>query len=148
MIYGTMTKALEYSKAGKIDEWMQLFLRNDGDNIGLADGLLKEPRIYLPIREIPAALLDKIKSGAPEYLEDQDSIDYFFYIVDKMKAAGDTWDTPPLIVMYDENGFYVCDGRHRLEYYRQLKQDNIPVALWVTGEKNYNELIDILNKNQ
>ncbi|MDE5950855.1 MAG: hypothetical protein K2H12_04660, partial [Acetatifactor sp.] len=117
MKYGTYTIAREYDDRGKIDEWMQLFLRNDGHNLALADGLLKQERRYIGIRRIPLSLLAEIKSGAPEYLHDQDSIDYFFQVVDQMKQDYENWDTPPLIVEYGENGFHVDDGRHRLEMY-------------------------------
>lgn len=134
MKYGTYTIAREYDDRGRIDEWMQLFLRNDGHNLALADGLLQEERRYIGIRRIPLSLLKEIKSGAPEYLHDQDSIDYFFQVVDRMKQDYENWDTPPLIVEYGENGFYVADGRHRLELYRQMGITHAPAALWTTGE--------------
>lgn len=134
MKYGTYTIAREYDARGKIDEWMQLFLRNDGHNLELADGLLLKERRYIGIRRIPLSLLEGIKSGAPEYLHDQDSIDYFFQVVDRMKQDYENWDTPPLIVEYGENGFYVADGRHRLELYRQMGITHVPAALWTTGE--------------
>ena len=144
MKYGTYAIAREYDAQGKIDEWMQLFLRNDGHNLALADGLLKEERCYIGLRRIPLSLLQKVKSGAPEYLHDQDSIDYFFQVVDRMKQAYDGWDTPPLIVEYGENGFYVADGRHRLEMYRQLGITHAQAALWTTGERMRDELLEVL----
>lgn len=140
MIYGTLSKAKEFAKVGEIDRWLQLFLRGDGKNIALADGLLKEERHYLGPLEIPISLLNSVKSGTPEYLHDQDSIDYFFYIVDKMKENFERWDAPPLIVEYVDNDFKVNDGRHRLEMYRQLKVENIMVVLWTTGDENYKKL--------
>jgi hypothetical protein len=39
MMYGSTKCAMEYAQRGAIDEWIQLFLRNDGKNIALADGL-------------------------------------------------------------------------------------------------------------
>lgn len=144
MKYGTYTIAREYDTQGKIDEWMQLFLRNDGHNTALADGLLKEERFYIGLRRIPLSLLEGIKSGAPEYLHDQDSIDYFFEIVDRMKESSGGWDIPPLIVEYGANGFYVADGRHRLEMYRQMGMTHAAAALWTTGEQKREELLRIL----
>lgn len=144
MKYGTYAMAREYDAMGKIDEWMQLFLRNDGHNIALADGLLLEQRCYLGLRRIPLSLLNAVKSGAPEYLRDQNDIQYFFEVVDRMKQAYGDWDTPPLIVEYGENGFYVADGRHRLEMYRQLGITYIQAALWTTGERMRDELIGLL----
>ena len=43
-----------------------MFLRNDGNNIALADGLLKETRLYTGIIDLYIKLLNNIKSGAPE----------------------------------------------------------------------------------
>ena len=40
MNYGTLTLARQYNDAGQIKEWLKLFLRNDGKNIALAEGLL------------------------------------------------------------------------------------------------------------
>lgn len=144
MNYGTYTIAREYDERGKIDEWMQLFLRNDGNNLALADGLLLEERCYIGLRRIPLSLLEGIKSGAPEYLHDQDSIDYFFHIVDQMKQVYNGWDIPPLIVEYGEKGFHVADGRHRLEMYRQMGITCAPAALWTTGEQMRDKLLKLL----
>lgn len=46
MIYGTLQAAVEYEDRGCIEEWLQLFLREDGHNVALADGLLLEPRQF------------------------------------------------------------------------------------------------------
>ncbi|MDE7299326.1 MAG: hypothetical protein K2N94_10940 [Lachnospiraceae bacterium] len=144
MIYGTCSAAREYEERGKISEWLQLFLRNDGHNTALADGLLQEERCYIGLKMLPLFLLDQIKSGAPEYLNDQDSIDYFFLVVDRMKQAYGNWDIPPLIVEYGENGFYVNDGRHRLEMYRQLGIPEAPAVLWTTGTRLRDQLLELL----
>lgn len=145
MKFGSYTIAREYDERGEIDRWMQLFLRADGKNPALAEGLLKEERFYIGLREIPLSLLEGIKSGAPEYLHDQDSIDYFFDVVDRMKQAHGSWDIPPLIVEYGEKGFYVADGRHRLEMYRQLGITRAPAALWTTGARRRDELLKLLD---
>ncbi|MBB3131368.1 hypothetical protein FHS19_006088 [Paenibacillus rhizosphaerae] len=47
MIYGSTQCAIEYAQRDAIDEWIQLFLRNDGDNVALADGLLEKKRYYI-----------------------------------------------------------------------------------------------------
>ena len=112
MKYGNMDVAIEYCKRGKTEEWVQLFLRNDGNNIVLADGLLKETRLYTEIIDFDIKLLDNIKPGPPEYLSQKNDIDYFFYKVDSMKNDMEGWNPPPLIIEYRSNGtFYVCDCR-------------------------------------
>lgn len=145
MRYGTFEKAKEYSDAGRIAEWLQLFLRSDGKNTALADGLLEGPRFYLPIQEIPLRILENIKSGAPEYLKAENDIEYFFHVVQNMKDSMAAWAPPPLIIEFrDDSSFYVCDGRHRLEMYRQLGKPSAPAILWTTSESNLAKLKGIL----
>lgn len=145
MVYGTLEKAKEYSDLDKIDEWVQLFLRNDGKNIALADGLLKEPRFYLSIQEIPIHILDNIKIGAPEYLTKESDIEYFYSVVQNMKNSIKNWNPPPIIIEFkDDYSFYVCDGRHRLELFRQLGNKYVPAIIWTTGEKNLEKLRGLL----
>ena len=137
MIYGTLTLARLYAKEGRIDEWLQDFLRADGKNLALADGLLKEERFYFGLREVPITLFADIKAGVPEYLHAANDIQYFFYVVDRMKESlADGWDAPPLIVEYVYGRFQVDDGRHRLETYRQLGVDKVWSVIWTTGEEN------------
>lgn len=46
MKYGSTRCAKEYAEEDALAEWIQCFLRNDGKNIALADGLLLEKRYY------------------------------------------------------------------------------------------------------
>ena len=148
MIYGTLTLAKQYDKDGKINEWMQDFLREDGKNLALADGLLLEERHYFGLCEIPIALFSDVKSGAPEYLHAENDIEYFFHVVEQMKESlADGWDAPPLIVEYVYGKFQVDDGRHRLETYRQLGVERVWAAVWTTGEENKKTVEKILEEN-
>ena len=85
-----------------------------------------------------------IKEGAPEYLVSENDIDYFFWIVENMKHCIEDWDVPPLIVEYRDDKFFVNDGRHRLEMYRQLGVKVVDVVLWTTGEENKRKLLEVL----
>lgn len=135
MIYGTLQVAMEYANRGCIEEWLQLFLRSDGHNVTLADGLLLEPRQYWGPVEIELKTLDEIPSGAPEYLTKDEDIAYFFEVVDRMKDAYGEWDSPPLILEHSLGGIRVNDGRHRLEMYRQLGISKAWAVCWKTREK-------------
>ncbi len=144
MKYGTLTQAKLYQDNGKIEEWLQLFLRNDGKNIALADGLLLEKREYLGLLKLNMPCFKDIKEGAPEYLSAENDIEYFFWIVENMKNSMEDWDVPPLIVEYREDKFVVNDGRHRLEMYRQLGVEVVDAVLWTTGEENKKKLLEVL----
>lgn len=144
MKYGTLTQAKWYHDKGKIEEWLQLFLRNDGKNIALADGLLLEKREYLGLVKLDMSYLKDVEQGAPEYLNRENDIAYFFWIVEKMRNNYKGWDVPPLIVEFRNNRFFVNDGRHRLEMYRQLGVEAVDVVLWTTGEENRKKLLGVL----
>lgn len=144
MKYGTLTQARQYNDEGKIEEWLQLFLRNDGKNMALADGLLLEKREYLGLMKLNISFLEDIKQGAPEYLTKANDIELFFWIVENMKNSLEDWDVPPLIVEFRDSKFCVNDGRHRLEMFRQLDVEVIDVVLWTTGEENLNKLREVL----
>lgn len=139
--YGTLEISKEYLDKNQLEDWIQLFLRNDGHNVALADGLLKEERCYTGIVDFDLNLLENIKAGAPEYLIRENDIEYFFAIVNEMNEASDSWNPPPLIIEYRVDGsFHVCDGRHRLEMYRQKNVKTVPAIVWTTGEENFVKL--------
>lgn len=139
--YGTLEISKEYLDKNQLEDWIQLFLRNDGHNVALADGLLKEERCYTGIVDFDLNLLENIKAGAPEYLIRENDIEYFFAIVNEMNEALGSWNPPPLIIEYREDGsFYVCDGRHRLEMYRQKNVKTVPAIVWTTGKENFVKL--------
>jgi len=145
MKYGTLTQAKYYHDNGKIDEWLQLFLRNDGKNLALADGLLLEEREYLGLIKLNMSYFKNVKAGTPEYLTQENDIEYFFWIVDHMKSDFGNWDVPPLIVEFRDDDFHVNDGRHRLEMYRQMGIEEVNVVLWTTGDENKEKLQAILD---
>ncbi len=101
--YGTMESAKEYCNRGKVEEWIQLFWRNDGHNIALADGLLKEKRYYTDIVDFDMDLLCDIQVGAPDYLKKENDKVFFFYIVEQMKENMKEWNPPPIIIEYQGN---------------------------------------------
>jgi hypothetical protein len=141
MKYGSTKYAMEYAKRGAIDEWIQCFLRNDGKNIALADGLLREKRYYIgPI--ITDISEFGVEEGAPSYLTEANDITWFFHVVDKMKEAYIEWDMPPLIVNYSNGKYEINDGRHRNEALRQMKIKRAPVIFWTSSENDHRYIMD------
>ncbi|MFC5703240.1 ParB N-terminal domain-containing protein [Cohnella faecalis] len=141
MKYGSTKIAMAYAERGAIAEWIQLFLRNDGKNVALADGLLLEQRYYIgPIITDISAF--GIEEGAPSYLTDVNDIAWFFHVVDRMKEMIGDWDMPPLIVQYDEDQYEINDGRHRNEALRQLKITNAPVVFWMSSEEDHRFIVE------
>lgn len=70
---------------------------------------------------------------------------FFFSHVNEMMNAVDNWNPPPLIIEYKDDGsFYVCDGRHRLEMFRQKEAKSAPAIVWATGKENFDRLQEII----
>lgn len=145
MKYGNNQLALEYAERGAIDDWVQLFLRNDGKNIALADGLLLEQSYYTGPVITDISLFD-IEEGAPSYLTDANDIAWFFHVVDRMKEALGNWDMPPLIVQYDAGQYEICDGRHRNEALRQMNIKHAPVIFWTSAEEDHRYIIEHIRR--
>jgi hypothetical protein len=146
MIYGSTKCAMEYSQRGAIDEWIQLFLRNDGDNIALADGLLLEKRYYIgPIMTDISEF--GIEEGAPSYLTEANDIAWFFHVVDNMKKTRGDWDIPPLIVNYFNGKYEINDGRHRNEALRQMKIKHAPVIFWTSSEEDHRHIMEYIREH-
>jgi hypothetical protein len=148
MKYGTMAIAKKYASEQKQQEWLQLFLRNDGHNLAFAEGLLLEKRYYIGPIKVLLELLN-FPTDIPDYLTATNDIQYFLNVVERMKESYvNQWDVPPLIVNYDSGIFEVNDGRHRFVMYHQLGIKETEVLFWITNEADYNELLGILDVNR
>lgn len=138
--FGTLSIAKQYANKGQQQEWLQLFLRNDGKNIPFADGLLIEKRYYLGPVKIDISTLG-ISTDTPEYLTEPDDIQYFHEVVERMKQAYHSeWDTPPLIVGCFDGKYEINDGRHRYIMYHELGIKEVEVLFWMTKKVDAIEL--------
>lgn len=147
MKYGSTTCALEYAGRGAIEEWVQLFLRNDGENLEFAEGLLLEKRYYSgPV--LTDITLFGIEEGAPSYLKEADEIDWFFEVVERMKSIWADWDFPPLIVNYAFGRFEINDGRHRNIALHQMNITQAPVIFWVSSEEDHRYITELIRSTE
>ncbi|MEO3946702.1 hypothetical protein [Gorillibacterium sp. CAU 1737] len=142
MNYGSTQIAQEYAKRGALEEWLQLFLRNDGGNVPFADGLMLEKRYYAGPIVVPDISVFGVEEGAPSYLTKENDIEWFFQIVDRMKGIMGDWDYPPLIVNYADGQFEINDGRHRHVALRQLNRLEAPVIFWTSSEADHRAVVE------
>lgn len=147
MIYGTASCAMEYARRGEIEKWVQLFLRNDGKNVALADGLLLEPRVYTgPV--IMDIQKFGIEEGAPSYLTEADEITRFYSVVETMIRHYSGWDMPPIIVNVVDGRFVINDGRHRNVAMRRMNIPYAPVVFWTSTPLDQRYLLDYLRQQR
>jgi len=134
MIYKpTTTSAKEFSDAGKLEEWIHLFLCGEGNNKPMSDGLKIHPRYY----HAPTLYsLDKFKRvcGPEEDVKWVIDKNGFNQRVNKIMDYYQTnkWDMPPLIIGYNEKQYELNDGNHRFEALKRLGIKDYWVIIWET----------------
>ena len=96
----SLTKALEYSKEDRIEEWIHMFLHDEGNNISLSDGLKLEKRFFIGPIKMPLYLFERC-CGPEENIKYKTDEFSFNKSVDSIveKLKGD-WDMSPLIINY------------------------------------------------
>src|SRR5574344_940492 len=133
----TFSEALIYYENGKLDEWIQKFLRAEvGDmpnpNFALADGLLLEDRKYfnpicIPLEEIKTVRIEK------DILDDNE-LKYYNYKVDKIMHKLQGWDMPPLIAQVDGIDLVLTDGNHRYSALKRVGKTSYYTIVWCNLE--------------
>lgn len=132
----TLEESIKYSKQGKIEEWVQSFLRDDkalyaSPNYALADGLNLEERFYYgPVEfylyEITPIRVEDDLSG--------NELEYYSKVVDRMANDFNGNNFPPLILEYRNNKFYLTDGNHRYSTLKRLGIDKYYSIIWGNKE--------------
>lgn len=126
-----------------IEKWIQEYLRGEGNNVPLADGLLLEKRHYFgPVAWKLSALE---RCCGPEQTMKYRTNEHDFNervngIINRIKSG---WEMPPLLVNYENNAFTVNDGNHRHEACKRLNIQNIPVVFWITKDMDYQEFMTL-----
>ena len=132
----SLSSAQEYSRYDRTEEWIHLYLRSDGNNVALSDGLKLFPRYFLGPVYMPLSLFTRC-TGPEENMKYRVDPQYFEKHVKELSSAIDSGsDMPPLIIHYlinDGNSeFELTDGNHRHEAYSRLGITEIPVTIWIS----------------
>ena len=140
----TLAEAIQYSKEGRIEEWVQEYLRNKEEqyanpNFVLADGLLLEERFYYGPIEVK---LDDITTMRVEKDLKGVELESYNRRVDRMSSDFNGTNFPPLILEYRDNKLYLTDGSHRYSTLRRKNIDKYYAIIW--GNKEFEK--DIHNK--
>ncbi len=138
----SLSSAKEFSEAGKLEDWVHLFLLSDGHNKAFSDGLKLFDRYYLGPFTMPLSLFSRC-CGPEEDMKYQVNAEWFEKRVQSLKKTLQTNDDmPPLIVHYVDHDFEICDGNHRFEALTQLGVTEYPVIVWITEKDEYENFIE------
>ena len=141
----SLSSAKEFAEAGKLEDWVHLFLLSDGHNKAFSYGLKLFDRYYLGPLTMPLSLFSRC-CGPEENIKYQVNTEWFEKRVQSLKKTlQSNDDMPPLIVHFVDHGFELCDGNHRFEALTQLGVKEYPVIVWITEKDEYEEFIENFN---
>ena len=130
----TLSSARAYGEAGRMDEWLHLYLNGDGENVRLWEGLKRFDRYYFSPALFPVRLLRRCAGPEAEMEFRIDRDRWALKVAELEKRIQDDPDMPPLIVHYAAGGFEISDGNHRHKAYENLGIENAWVIFWITEE--------------
>ena len=139
----TGSSARAYAAAGKQDDWIHLYLNEDGRNIPFSDGLKLFDRYYIAPAQFPVRLFRRCAGPEPEmkYRIDRDWWEH--KVAELEKALRTEEDMPPFIVHYTQGEFELNDGNHRRKACENLGIDTVWAIVWITEKA---ELDDFMEK--
>lgn len=143
----TLSSAQAFARAGKLEEWIHLYLLSDGNNVPFSEGLKLFPRHYLGPVEMPLSLFQRA-CGPEEHMKWRVHPGHFEEKVTRlMQAIKADPDMPPLIICYrfhEESGlpeFELNDGNGRFEAYTRLGRTHAHVIFWITEDAEYQRFL-------
>ena len=134
----TLSCAMEYARAGRIEEWVHLYLPVDGRNQPMADGLRLAPRKWRGPVRFPLSRLTRICGPEEDMKWRTHPVQFEEHVSSLVREIEKGADLPPLIVHCTSEGLELNDGNHRLEAFRRLGIGEYAVLFWATeGEEEF-----------
>ena len=121
----TLDGARAAAERDELAEWVRRFLSSDGsDNSALAHDLSQRMKWWTGPVQLPLNRLKRL-AGPPDapVLCPVDEDEWPDYVEDMAEKAKDGWEPPPVIVAYNDDGFVLEDGNHRVEGLRRARAD-------------------------
>lgn len=134
--------AREFSRQGRLEEWIHRFLHSEGNNVEFSDGLKKERRKYIGPLQMPLNLFGRCCGPEENMKYRLDKEGFELRVSEIFKRLESGWSMPPLIINFSESAFTLTDGNHRYEAMLRLGLNESDVIIWTTGEDDYQQFID------
>jgi hypothetical protein len=132
----TLTSTLQYAEAGRIEEWVHLFLNDEGNNVPFSEGLKLEKRYYFGPLKFKLDMFARCCGPEPNNKYVVDGEGFEKHVSELQKRIKDGWDMPPLIVNYFNGTFELNDGNHRYEALKRSGIDEYFFIVWTTDKSD------------
>lgn len=138
----SLSSAMEFSSAGKLEEWVHAYLLSDGHNKDFSDGLKMFDRYFVGPVKMPLNLFTRCCGPEADMQYRVDSDWFESHVTELMDVVQREPDMPPLIVHYVNGGFELNDGNHRHEAYTRLGIQEYYVIVWMTVKNEYEVFVE------
>ncbi len=133
---------IKASQEGILDRTIDLFLRGEGKNVAMADGLKLAKRYWIGPVQFPINSLKRI-CGPEEGMLYKESVENWELrinnIADYVTQGG---ELPPFIVQYTNGHIVLSDGNHRLGSLEKLGMHRYWTLIWCDTEDEIQEVKD------
>ena len=137
---GIIEEVTKYAQDGHLEDWIDAFLRAEGNNVPLADGLKKQKRYWIGPLQFPLRRLARC-CGPEEGMEYQESLEDWSQkvdsLIDYIQSGG---ELPPFVVQYRAGIFSIRDGSHRYGAYEKLGRETYWTLIWCDSEEAFAEM--------
>jgi hypothetical protein len=142
----TSKKAREFAREGRLEEWIHIFLCEEGNNVPFSEGLRFEKRSYHGPLKMPLSLFRRCcgPEDSMMYKINKGGFEWRVSEIRKRIEAG--WDMPPLIINYSNDVFELSDGNHRYQAMLDIGIKECDVIIWTTGAEDQQNFIDLYGK--
>jgi hypothetical protein len=136
----TIEEITKRAHNGQLEDWIDAFLRAEGNNVPLADGLKKQQRYWIGPLQFPLKRLERC-CGPEEEMEYRESAEAWNTKVDSLvehiQSGG---ELPPFIVQYRQGVFSIRDGSHRYGAYEKSGLETYWTLMWCDSEEAFAEM--------
>ena len=141
----TIEEITEYAQHGQLEDWIDAFLRAEGNNVPLTDGLKKQKRYWIGPLQFPLKRLRRC-CGPEEGMEYRESLEDWNKKVDSLIGhIQSDGELAPFIAQYSQDIFSIRDGNHRHGAYEKLGLEEYWTLIWCDSEEVFEEMKTAIN---
>ncbi|MEG0229147.1 MAG: ParB N-terminal domain-containing protein [Oscillospiraceae bacterium] len=141
MDINTLSVAVNYGKQNKIEQWVHIFLNEEGNNIPFSNGLKLEKRFYTCPIKMPLNIIKRCCGPEDDMKFIVDEVGFNNHVQAISERLKSGWDMPPLIINFENGKFELSDGNHRYEALLKNGYNEYYVIIWTSSENDFNDFL-------
>jgi uncharacterized ParB-like nuclease family protein len=136
----TIEEIQKYAHNGQLEDWIDAFLRAEGNNVPLADGLKKQKRYRIGPLQFPLKKLRRY-CGPEEEMEYRVTLENWNKKTDSLiEHIQSDGELAPFIAQYSKGLFSIRDGNHRYGAYERMGRETYWTLIWCDSEEAFEEM--------